>query len=176
MNSPQPARELRILVGGCLEECIGEIIAKVIEYSLGYARVNMQIVEALPAFLESAAQSPPDLFLLYLIFGEPADEVVTDPATSRAEIRARLQNDAVGQPAYVSQCGLRLVTHLRAEFGKPAIVLTGCDDQPGRATRVEQAGGSGLLLLPFTVADCTAAIGSCVEGHTLGKYPPPESN
>ena len=60
-------------------------------------------------------------------------------------------------------CGLRLVTHLRAEFGKPVIVLTGCDNQPGRATRVEQAAGSALLLLPFTAADCAAAIESCVE-------------
>ena len=176
MNPPQPPGELRILVGGCLEECIGQIIAKVIEQHLGYARVSVRIIQALPAFLQAAAHSPPDLFLLYLYFGVPADEAVTDPATSRAEVHDFMLQATAEQPCYVTRCGLRLVTYLRAEFGKPVIVLTGCGNQPGRASRVEQAGGSGPLLLPFTVADCVAAIGSCVEGHTLGKYPPPESN
>ena len=47
MNPQQPDGELRILVGGFLEECIGQIIAKVVEQSLGYARVNVRIIEAL---------------------------------------------------------------------------------------------------------------------------------
>ncbi len=141
---PPPARELRILVGGFLEECIGEIIAKVVEHSLGYARVNARIIEALPAFLQAAAHSPPDLFLLYLYFGAPEDEAVIDSATSRAAISARLSSNSPEEPGWVTQCGLPLVTHLRAEFGKPVIVLTGCGHEPGRATRVEQAGGSAL--------------------------------
>jgi DNA-binding NarL/FixJ family response regulator len=163
MKPPQPDGELCILVGGFLEECIGEIIAKVVEHSLGYARVNVRIVEALPALLQAAAHSPPDLFLLYLYFGAPADEAVTDPATSGTEIHDFMAQSTADQPCYVTSCGLRLVTHLRAEFGKPVIVLTGCGNQSGRATRVEQAGGSALLLLPFTVAECAAAVGSCVE-------------
>ena len=160
---PQPVRELRILVGGCLEECIGEIIAKVVEHRLGFSRVTVRTIEALPAFLETAAQSPPDLFMVYLYFGAPSDEAVTDPATCRAEISRRIADATADQPCWISQCGLRLVTHLHAEFGIPVVVLTGCDNQPGRATRVEQAGGSALLFLPFNVADCAAAIGTCME-------------
>ena len=163
MNSPQPARELRILVGGCLEECIGEIIAKVIEQNLGYARVSVRIIQTLPAFLTTAAATPPDLFLLYLYFGAPADEAVTDPATARATIAAQLAQAAADHPVWVTGCGLEIVTYLRAEFGKPVIVLTGCGNAAGRATRVEQAGGSALLLLPFTVAECVSAIASCAE-------------
>lgn len=166
MSQPEPAHhhagELHILVGGFLEECIGEVIAKMIEKHLGYSRVNVRIIEALPAFLETAAQTPPDLFLLYLYFGTPADDAVTDLAVCQEEIQALLA-DAAHQPCYVTSCGLRLVTHMHAEFSKPVIVLTGCADAPGRATRVEQAGGSALLLLPFTAAECVAAIGSCVE-------------
>ena len=158
-----PAGELRILVGGSLEECIGLVIAKVVEKHLGYSKVSVQTIGALPAFLDAAARSPPDLFLLYLYFGDPADEAVTDPATSRAEISGLLADTTGDQPAWVTPCGLRLVTHLRAEFGKPVIVLTGCGHEPGRATAVEQAGGSALLLLPFSGAECAAAIRSCVE-------------
>ena len=51
---------------------------------------------------------------------------------------------------------------LPAVSGKPVIVLTGCGHEPGRATRVEQAGGSALLLFLFTAAECAAVIGSCV--------------
>ena len=169
MNSAEieraPAGELRILVGGFLEECIGQVIAKVVEKHLGYSSVTVRTIESLPAFLENAAQSPPDLFLLYLFFGDPADEAVTDPATSRAEISARLSSNSLEEPAWVTQCGLPLVTYLRTEFGKPVIVLTGCGHEPGRATRVEQAGGSALLLLPFSAAECAAAIGSCLENQ-----------
>jgi hypothetical protein len=81
---PRPAGELRILVGGFLEEVIGELLAKMIEKQLGYSKVSMQIIEDLPAFLETAAQSPL-LFMVYLIYGDPAVEAVTDPATCRAE-------------------------------------------------------------------------------------------
>jgi len=169
MNSDELERaltgELRILVGGSLEECIGMVIAKVVEKHLGYSKVSVQTIEALPTFLDAAARSPPDLFMLYLYFGDPADEAVTDPATSRAEISGLIADTTGDQPARVTPCGLRLVTHLRAEFDKPVIVLTGCGHEPGRATAVEQAGGSALLLLPFSGAECAAAIGSCVEGY-----------
>lgn len=100
---------------------------------------------------------------------------MTDAAASRAEITARLSPTS-DHPVWVTNCGLRLVTYLYAEFGKPVIVLTGYGNQPGRATQVEQADGSARLLLPFTVADCAAAVGRCVVRHTLGKCRPSESN
>lgn len=163
MNPPQPDGELRILIGGSLVEVAGEAIAKVVEHSFGYARVNVRTIEALPAFLHAAARSPPDLFLLYLYFGAPADEAVTDPATSRTEIRDLMADATDDHACFVTTCGLRIVTYLRAEFGKPVIVLTGCGNAPGRATAVEQAGGSALLLLPCNTAECAAAIAICVE-------------
>lgn len=165
MNPPHLDGELRILIGGSLEECIGEIIATVVEKNFGYARVKVRIIEALPTFLETATQYPPDLFLVYLDFGDPADDAVTDPATSRSEITARLSPTS-DHPVWVTSCGLRLVTFLHAEFGKPVIVLTGCGHQPGRASRVEQAGGSAFLILPFAIPDCVAAIGGCLEGRS----------
>ena len=58
---------------------------------------------------ENAAQSPPALFLLYLSFSDPADETATAPATSHAEIHARLQNAAADSPR-VTQSGLSLIT------------------------------------------------------------------
>ena len=160
--TPPPAGELRILIGGSIDEVIGELITKVVEKYLGYARVSVRTIEPLRLFLETAARSPPDLFLLYLYFVTPADEVVADPATCRGEIHDRLA-EAADQPCCVTSCDLRLVTYLRAEFNKPVIVLTGCGDAPGRATTVEQAGGSAFLTLPFAIPDCVAAIGSCVE-------------
>ena len=74
MSLPNPAPELagefHILIGGSLVEAVGEVVAMVAERYLGYSRVNVQTIEALPAFLKAAAQSPPDLFLLHLFFSE----------------------------------------------------------------------------------------------------------
>ena len=166
MNPPQPDGELRILIGGSIEECIGEVFAKMIEKSFGYLHVHVRIFEDLREFLEAAAQSPPDLFLVYLYFGDPADEAITDPATSRTEIYEIISDATDDQACFVTTCGLRIVTCLRAEFGKPVIVLTGCGNAPGRATAVEQAGGSALLLLPCDTAECAAAIGICIQRNS----------
>lgn len=58
---------------------------------------------------ENAAQSPPALFLRDLSFSDPADETATAPATSHAEIHARLQ-DAGADFLRVTQTGLSLLT------------------------------------------------------------------
>ena len=125
-----------------------------------------RVIQNLREFLEAAAQSPPDLFLVYLYFGDPADDAVANPATSRTEIRQIISDATDDQACFVTTCGLRIVTCLRAEFGKPVIVLTGCGNAPGRATAVEQAGGSALLLLPCDTAECAAAIGICIQRNS----------
>jgi len=55
-----PSSELRILIGGSIDECIGEIIAKVVENHLGYLRVTARTIEALLTFLEAATEFPSD--------------------------------------------------------------------------------------------------------------------
>jgi hypothetical protein len=41
------------------------VFAKMTEKNIAYPRVNLQAIESLPPFLETAAQSSPDLFLVY---------------------------------------------------------------------------------------------------------------
>lgn len=160
--APQPAGELRIFIGGSAEDFYVTIVTHAVEKHLGDLRVSVQIIDELRSLLDTAAQSPPDLFMLYLYFGDPADGTVADLATCRAEIRARLA-DAADQPCWVTSCGLGLVTYLRAEFNQPVIVLTGSPESPGRATRVGQSGGTVLLPVPFSSAECAAAISTCLK-------------
>ena len=163
-TTTRPADELRILIGGCLDQIFSQLMAEVVKKELGYARVRVEIIETVAEFFETASQSRPDLFMVHLYFGNPAWETIADPITSRAEITARIADATASNPVLMSVFGLEIVTYLRAEFGKPVIVLTGCGDAPGRATRVEQAGASAFLILPFTVEDFVAAVGTCMQG------------
>lgn len=152
-----PTLEFRLLIGGSLEESIGEFFGKTIEQHLGKPRVSVRTVEHLHTLLEEAAQSPPDLIILYLHFFTPADEAVADSPTCRAELFARL-TESCGEPCYVSNCGLRLVTHLKSICPSPLFVLTGCGDARGRARRIEQAGANAFLPLPASREEFVRAL------------------
>lgn len=160
--TPPSTGELRILVGGFFDEIVAAHVGTVVRRHLGYADVRVRLFQDPGPLLEAAAQAPPDLFLLYLDFGSPADLALADAATCRAEIHARLAQPA-GQAHWVTECGLRLVTHLQAEFGRPVLVFVGGPHPRGLATRVEQAGAAALLPVPFEFDDCAATIGTCVE-------------
>lgn len=157
-----PAKPLRILIGGAIEDFVGRFIAEVAGERFDYTDTTVQIIHDLQPFLAAATQSPPDLLFVYLYFGELSDETLENHAAGHAAIVAQLA-EAGERPCSITACGLRLVPYLRSEFKIPVIVLTGSRRRLGRASRVEQAGAAALLPVPFIDEECAAALATCLE-------------
>lgn len=163
-QSPNPmrTRHLKVLIGGSLEDFVGDIIVEAARQRLGYDHVTVRTIQDLRPFLKAAEQTAPDVLLVYLYFGQMADETAPDHAACRAAIEGRLEEGGESFCS-ITACGLRLLPFLRVRLRQPIIVLTGSEPRPGRATRLEHAGAAAFLPVPFTQAECAAALGSCLE-------------